>query len=92
MTKICTHCYISGRVQGVFYRAKAQQEARKLGLAGWVKNLADGRVEAMLCGEEDKVAKLISWMHHGPTGATVTEVKISNEQWQENFISFDILK
>jgi len=91
MTKICVHCYISGRVQGVFYRASTKSEASNLGLSGWVKNLPDGRVEALVCGEENIVNQLIKWMHTGPAGAKVSKVDTTLETWQEDFVSFNVL-
>lgn len=92
MNKICTHCYISGQVQGVFYRAATRDEARKLGLSGWVKNLADGRVEALVCGEQESVKKLVLWMSKGPAGAKVSSVVTKAQDWQDNLVEFDIIK
>jgi len=74
MTKICIHCFISGRVQGVWYRASTQKEAQKLGITGWARNLPDGRVEVMACGEPAQLAKLHAWLKRGPTLAEVSEV------------------
>ena len=74
MEKICIHCYVSGKVQGVFYRVTTQEQAQKLGLNGWVKNLADGRVEVMICGIESKVQELINWLWIGPEYAVVDDV------------------
>lgn len=90
MAKICLRCYISGHVQGVFYRAHTQEQALKLGLTGWVKNLADGRVEALVCGEEDTVVELVNWMQSGPPRATVSTVETKLELWQE-FENFAII-
>lgn len=81
---------ISGKVQGVFYRANARDEARRLGLAGWVKNLPDGRVEAVVEGEEEQVKKLIDWCHQGPPGAVVRDVEVGWEGWRGEFADFEI--
>ena len=67
---------VSGRVQGVSYRASTAHEARRLGLVGWVKNKADGSVELEAEGPDDKVAALITWCHQGPPAAHVSEVAI----------------
>lgn len=66
---------ISGKVQGVGYRDWARREAATLGLAGWVRNLRDGRVEALACGEEDAISALIKALRRGPTMARVEEVE-----------------
>lgn len=59
------HVYVSGRVQGVFFRATTRDEARSRGITGWVKNLPDGRVEAVFEGEEKKVQEMIDFCHEG---------------------------
>ena len=74
------HLIISGRVQGVFYRASCQDVAVKYGLNGWVKNLPDGKVEVLVQGEKDKIEKLIEWCKKGPPSAKVSDVKV---EWQE---------
>lgn len=73
---IRAHVFVSGVVQGVFYRAYTQQQAQKLGLKGWVRNLPDGRVEAVFEGEKDRVEKMIEWCSKGPPGAGVEGVEI----------------
>jgi len=87
---IRAHLYISGYVQGVFFRACTRDEALKLGISGWVKNLADGRVEAIFEGEQTQVEKIISWCHKGPPGARVKKVDISYEEWTGEFTTFEI--
>lgn len=72
----CKHYIISGRVQGVFFRATTQDRARSLGLCGWVRNLSDGRVEALACGSDENLAKLEVWLHQGPQMAQVDGVEI----------------
>ena len=68
---------IRGRVQGVFFRASALDEARALGLTGWVRNRSDGSVEAVAEGEETRVERFVTWCHAGPPGARVTDVEVS---------------
>ncbi len=70
----CVRCLVSGRVQGVWFRGSTQQQARRLGVTGYAKNLADGRVEVVACGEESAVSVLQEWLWQGPPGAKVVEV------------------
>ena len=77
---------IVGRVQGVYFRASACQEAQSLGLAGWVRNCPDGSVELVAEGTRDNLEQLIAWCRRGPPGARVTEVSV---QWQEPEQSFN---
>ncbi len=74
------HLFVSGRVQGVFFRVDTQREARSLGLVGWVRNLPDGRVEIVAQGNAEAVRALVEWSHLGPVRAEVTSVDIS---WEE---------
>lgn len=88
MTHICRRYLISGRVQGVFYRGSAQQQALQLGLCGWVRNLSDGRVECLACGEQKSLEILEKWLEIGPQAAKVTNIKSINEtldQWPDGF-------
>lgn len=71
---VCYRCLVSGRVQGVWYRGTTRHKAQELGITGYAKNLPDGRVEVLLCGEEAAVARLREWLWEGPAGARVTEV------------------
>lgn len=71
----CVRFRVSGRVQGVFFRASAAEEARRLGLRGRAVNLADGRVEVLAIGPSAAVAELASWLERGPRMATVTDVE-----------------
>ena len=84
------HLYISGRVQGVFFRANTQDEARALGLTGWVRNLADGRVEVVAEGEEEKLKRLITWCRKGPPGARVQDVQVNWKGFIGEFQDFRI--
>jgi len=88
--KARVHLYISGLVQGVFFRAYTRSIALKLGVKGWVRNLRDGRVEAIFEGEKDKVEKLVQWCRRGPEGAVVKTIEVSEELYQGNFRSFEM--
>jgi acylphosphatase len=70
---------VSGRVQGVGFRQATAEEAHRLGVSGWVRNLPDGRVEAWLEGEGPRVDALASWLRKGPSSAAVTEVEVDDE-------------
>lgn len=67
---------VTGRVQGVSFRASTASEGRRLGVVGWVKNRADGSVELEAEGPDDKVAALVAWCHHGPPAASVDRVAV----------------
>lgn len=73
----CRYFRVSGRVQGVFYRASAQQRARELGLSGWVRNTEDGGVELVACGGDAPLRDLEAWLWQGPPAAQVESVAIS---------------
>jgi acylphosphatase len=81
--KICRRCLVSGKVQGVFYRASAAERARVLGVTGHAKNLPDGRVEVLACGEEAKVEELIEWLRQGPPTAKVSGVEVEEVNKEE---------
>jgi len=76
--KICRRCLVSGKVQGVFYRASTAERARASGITGYAKNLSDGRVEVLACGEETKVQELIDWLWQGPPAAKVQAVEVQD--------------
>ena len=70
---------VHGHVQGVWFRDSMRREAERLGVAGWVRNRADGAVEAAIEGDDDAVARLVAWCDRGPSGARVTRVEESDE-------------
>jgi len=74
--RVRAHVYVSGRVQGVYYRATTRDEARERGVDGWVRNLDDGRVEAVFEGPEDAVESMVAWCHEGSPKADVEEVTV----------------
>lgn len=71
----CWHCYVSGRVQGVFFRAATRERALDLGLTGYARNLRDGRVEVLACGPAQALAELQAWLWEGPPAAQVDDVR-----------------
>ncbi len=71
----CARFFISGRVQGVFFRASTRAEAEQLGVTGWVRNLTDGRVEVLARADEAVLDALAAWLQHGPANARVTDVQ-----------------
>ena len=78
------HCFVSGKVQGVFFRYGTKLKAQKLGLTGWVKNLSDGRVELIACGEKEQVEQLHKWLFKGPIEAHVTNVERKDTALQDH--------
>lgn len=88
--RVRAHVFVSGRVQGVFFRSEARHEARIRGVKGWVRNLPDGRVEAVFEGEEEAVKELIDFCKWGPPGAKVTKVDVKWEVYTGEFKDFEI--
>ncbi len=88
--KVRAHVYVSGRVQGVFFRSDTRDEAVRHDITGWVQNLTDGRVEAVFEGEKEKVDKLIEFCKRGPPGARVVKVEVSWETYTGEFENFKI--
>ena len=74
--RTCAHVYVSGTVQGVYYRANTRDQARERGVDGWVRNLADGRVEAVFEGAPDAVEAMVEWCHTGSPRAGVDDVDV----------------
>lgn len=75
-TLVARRCHVSGRVQGVFYRASARQRAVELGITGHARNLPDGRVEVLACGDAAAVAQFCEWLWQGPPSARVVDVVV----------------
>ena len=90
MAHIARHLIIEGIVQGVCYRASMAEQARQLGVTGWVRNCADGAVEAVFEGEAAAVASVVSWCHHGPAAAVVSQVDVAREPYTGEFSLFKI--
>lgn len=74
------HVYVSGKVQGVYYRASTRDAAGKRDVSGWVRNLDDGRVEAVFEGPRTAVEEMIDWCHHGSPAARVEAVDVKYEE------------
>jgi acylphosphatase len=75
---ICKRCVVGGRVQGVFYRATTARRAQELGIRGHARNLPDGRVEVLACGESEAVQAFVSWLWIGSSACKVTAVEVSD--------------
>jgi len=84
------HCWISGRVQGVWFRASTRDEGAQLGLTGWARNLPDGRVEVIAQGERDRLESLLAWLHQGSPGARVDTVEHRWEAMGESLVEFGV--
>lgn len=82
--------FIEGRVQGVFYRAFTRDNARALDLTGWVRNLDDGRVEAVFEGEEEKIKKMIALLKKGPPHAVIKALEAKEEEYKGEFKGFAV--
>lgn len=80
--------YISGVVQGVFFRHHTKERALELGVTGWVRNLPDGRIEAVFEGEDGSVDRMIAFCKEGPPSAHVTKVELKGESWTGEFKDF----
>ncbi len=92
MTSIQVHLYISGFVQGVGFRQFVKYHAQKLGVTGWIRNLSDERVEAVLQGDKEKLNTLVNICRKGPPIAEVHELSLLEEEVKEKFHEFLILK
>jgi len=85
------HVIVSGRVQGVYFRGNTRREAQKHDVNGWVRNLPDGRVEAIFEGKKENVNKLIDIVKKGPSHAKVTNLEIEWQEYKDEFKDFQIL-
>lgn len=85
------HVRVSGRVQGVFFRANTSKTAIALGLTGWVRNLPDGRVEALFEGEAGNAEAMLAWCRTGTPPARVDHVEVAEETAEGSFTGFDIV-
>ncbi|HEV7331002.1 MAG TPA: acylphosphatase [Flavisolibacter sp.] len=85
------HLLIKGRVQGVYFRASAKEVADALGLVGWIRNTAEGHVEALVSGTAYQLQDFLGWCRQGPAGASVTGVEVEDRA-EENFENFRIIR
>lgn len=90
MANARAHVFVGGQVQGVFFRQKTKRLAEGLNVTGWVRNLPDGRVEAVFEGEEAAVLTLVDFCRQGPSGAVVTDVVVKMETFKGEFDRFRI--
>ena len=90
MEEVRAHLHIRGRVQGVSFRYYTRQQAISKGVNGWVRNLGDGRVEAVVQGDESKVREVIAWCKHGPSSARVDNVWVEWETPKEDCVGYSI--
>ena len=88
--KTRAHVIVTGKVQGVFYRAETASKAKQLSLTGWVRNLPDGRVEAIFEGEEINVKKIVNFWRRGPQNAYVVDVDVRRQEWKGEFDDFEL--
>jgi len=88
--KVRVHVFVSGWVQGVFFRSETMRRARRRNVTGWVRNLPDGRVEAVFEGQKTDIDEMLSFCRRGPPGAIVKDVKIYWEEPTEEFKDFKI--
>ena len=84
------HIFVNGIVQGVFFRSETRGQALRHNITGWVRNLSDGRVEAIFEGEKERVSSLIEFCRRGPPGARVTRVVVMWEDYTGDFKTFSI--
>ena len=91
MSKQRVRLFVRGKVQGVFFRQALKVMAIKNNVTGWVRNLEDGCVEALLDGNIDDVNAVVEWAHDGPANSRVDYVDIKNEDFKDEFTAFDVL-
>ena len=88
--KVRAYIIVSGKVQGVYFREKTREKSKELGVSGWVRNLSDGRLEAVFEGEKDKVEEMVEWARKGPFWAKVNGLEVSREEYKGEFSNFEI--
>lgn len=91
MVKARAHVFVSGKVQGVFFRQNTKRQAQSRGVFGWVRNLEDGRVEAVFEGEEEAVKAVVEFCRVGPKAAQVSDVAVTWENCSNEFQNFNIV-
>ena len=90
MSRKCVHVFVTGRVQGVFFRQATKVIAIKNNVTGWVRNLDDGRVEILIEGENKSVDSVIEWCNYGPANSRVDNIEVNNEDHTNKFESFEV--
>ncbi len=90
--KTRAHVFIAGKVQGVYFRANTRRKADSLSLKGWVRNLPDGRVEAVFEGEEEPIKRILDFCNHGPQDAVVEQVDLTWDKYTGELKDFKILQ
>jgi acylphosphatase len=88
--RVRAHVFVTGKVQGVYYRQNTMETAKAHGVSGWVRNLPDGRVEAVLEGDDSKVKSVVDWCKKGPPRAEVGNVEVKFETPTGEFSGFEI--
>ncbi len=90
MTDKCIHIFVTGKVQGVFFRQATRVIAIKNNVTGWVRNLDDGRVEIMIEGEDKSVDIITQWCNLGPANSRVDDIKINQEEFRGDYENFEV--
>ena len=88
--KIMAHVFVSGRVQGVFFRSETRYKANRRNVTGWIRNTSDGRVEAIFEGEKEDVERMIDFCRRGPSGARVMKIDVRWEDYIGEFKDFKV--
>ena len=91
MSQKRVHVFVTGRVQGVFFRQATKVIAIKNNVTGWVRNLDDGRVEILIEGENKSVDSVIEWCNYGPANSRVDSIEVNNEEFKNEFSTFEVL-
>ena len=90
MTERAIAAVVSGRVQGVFFRASSRRIAQALGISGWVRNRPDGTVEVFAQGDPDSLDEFVAWLHEGPPDAHVADVEVADADVVARMVGFDV--